>query len=100
MSTFKFELGVLVKDRVSGFEGVVIARTEWLYNCARYVVQPRSVDKDGKPKGAEVFDEEQLYKAARKPLEIRPGVFAGKKATKVDHGGLMPAPTRRAEPRR
>jgi|HubBroStandDraft_5_1064220.scaffolds.fasta_scaffold11891_10 hypothetical protein len=96
-SDFKFALGAKVKDKVSGFSGLVIGRTQWLYNCARYVVQPQELDKDGKPKASEGFDEDQLVEVkTRRPFEIRPGEFAGQ-AKPVDHGGPMPTPSRRPD---
>lgn len=59
MSQFKLNLGQKVRDRVSGLEGIVIARTEWLYGCRRYTVQPQGV-KDGKPQEGSGFDEDAL----------------------------------------
>jgi len=53
------ELGDHVRDTVSGFEGVAVARTEYLNGCARVGVQP-PVDKDGKLPEAHHFDEPQL----------------------------------------
>lgn len=52
-------LGDEVKDKITGFKGIAIARTEWLYNCVRIVVQPQALH-EGKPIEDRVFDEEQL----------------------------------------
>jgi hypothetical protein len=54
------KLGDRVKDTVTGFEGIAVAKTEWLHGCVRFVVQPQSLDKDGKVQVAETFDEPQL----------------------------------------
>ena len=35
-------LGDEVKDTITGFKGIVVARTEWLNGCARVTVQPQS----------------------------------------------------------
>lgn len=51
--------GDLVKDGITGFTGIVVARTEWLNHCIRCTVQPREL-KDGKPVESQTFDEEQL----------------------------------------
>ena len=59
-------LGDRVRDRVSGFTGVVIARTEWLYGCTRFGVQAEEL-KDGKPIEAEWFDERSLDPASPEP---------------------------------
>jgi hypothetical protein len=48
-------LGDIARDRVTGFEGVVTARTQWLGNCDRLTLQPRAVD--GKLPESATFDE-------------------------------------------
>lgn len=57
---FVFALGDRVKDRVSGFEGIVFHRSEWLTNCNTYGVKPTKLDKEGKPCDSVVFDEPML----------------------------------------
>ena len=72
MERFKFELGSTVKDTITGFEGVVIRRTEWLNNCATYGVQPRKL-VDGKIQEQGNFDEPQLELVPEeKPLDSSP----------------------------
>ncbi len=51
-------LGDKVKDSVTGFVGIVTARTEWLNGCIRLAVQGPL--KDGKVPDTEHFDETQL----------------------------------------
>jgi len=53
------ELGDKVRDVVTGFEGIVDCRLEWLNGCIRFQVQPQ-VLADGKPIEAHVFDQAQL----------------------------------------
>lgn len=53
------KLGDNVKDKITGFTGIVTARTEWLYGCIRYIVQPSSLF-EGKPIEPVSFDEGQL----------------------------------------
>jgi len=53
------ELGTIAKDRISGFSGVAIARTEWLYGCVRYCLAPQAL-KDGNLIEDRWFDEPQL----------------------------------------
>jgi len=55
----RIKLGDKVRDVVTGFEGIVVAETNWLYNCSRYTVQP-PVDKDGKVPDNVTFDEQSL----------------------------------------
>lgn len=48
-----------VKDTITGFEGIVIARTEWLNGCVRCCIQSQKL-KDGKILDTETIDEGQL----------------------------------------
>lgn len=54
------DVGDRVKDRITGFTGVIESRTVWLNGCARVAVKPEELDKDGKPKDAIMFDVTQL----------------------------------------
>lgn len=98
------QLGDRVRDRLTGFEGIVIAVTEWLYNCRRITVQPTDLDKDGAVAKTESFDEDQLE-------VIQAGAFVAKVparaaapetvATAPDKtGGPRDTPSRRADPQR
>lgn len=83
------ELGTTVKDVITGFEGVVVGRTEWLNGCVRYGVQSREL-KDGVPKEAQWLDEEQLSVVKnRKRLPIGDPT-----------GGPKPTPRRTKDPTR
>jgi hypothetical protein len=53
------KLGTRVKDSITGYEGVAVAITTWLYGCRRITVQG-DLDKDGKVPDTVTFDEEQL----------------------------------------
>ena len=57
---FKYELGVELKDRLTGYQGIVVGRTEYLNGCHRYSLQSRQLNKDNKPAEWEAFDEMQL----------------------------------------
>lgn len=56
----RIELGWIVKDKISGIEGVVTSRTEYMNKCIRLGVTPTGLDKDKKPYEAIWIDEEQL----------------------------------------
>ena len=56
---FKFKLGQTVRCRITGFTGVVIARTQWIANCNTYNVKAK-VLSDGKPLDSHAFDEPTL----------------------------------------
>lgn len=53
-------VGDRVKEKISGFKGVIVAKTEWLYGCTRFTVQPEKLDKEGAVQKTETFDEPQL----------------------------------------
>lgn len=56
----KIELGDLVKDKITGFKGVAIGRTTWLFGCDRISVQPQGLKKEGGTYEVQSFDEPQL----------------------------------------
>ena len=80
-------LGDRAKDRVSGFVGIVIGRTEWLNGCTTVGLKP-PIDKDGKNQDAQWFDEPQLEL-------IEQGVIA---RGSVLTGGPKPTPQRFVSP--
>ena len=53
------ELGQKVRDKITGYEGVVTGRSVWLTGCATCGIQAR-IDKDGKRPELEWFDEIRL----------------------------------------
>ncbi len=75
MSGFKINLGAEVRDRVTGFKGIVVARTEWHFGCRRYVVQPPGLTKEGKTFETGNFDEDALevLKDFKKPTVNKTG---------------------------
>lgn len=85
----KIELGDKVRDQVTGYEGIAVARTEWLHGCARITVQPANLDKDGKPPETVTFDELQLTRV------VEQVVASGNRGT----GGPRPEPQQRIDPR-
>lgn len=58
MKDFRIKLGSEVKSNITGFKGLVTARSEHINGCDRYWVQPK-VGKDGKiPEGVWHDDQE------------------------------------------
>lgn len=58
--TYPVALGDEVKDRVTGFTGIVVALYSFFNRCQRANVQPKATDDNSKVPIAEVFDVEQL----------------------------------------
>ena len=54
------KLGNRARDTMTGFEGVVVARTDWLYGCTRIGIEPTTLDKEGNPKDERWFDEQRV----------------------------------------
>ena len=52
-----FTLGQRARDKISGWEGILAGRFEYLNGCVRYEIG--GTDKDGKPESF-VFDEQQI----------------------------------------
>lgn len=89
------QLGDRVRDRISGFEGIVIGVTDWLYQCRRPIVQPSTLTADGKPTDSQSFDEPQLE-------VIEAAAFAAQVPERVSAktGGPRVTPARRSDPTR
>ena len=56
----RVELGNVVRDRITGLQGMAVARTEWLHGCVRITIQPPGLTADGAPRQSETVDEAQL----------------------------------------
>ena len=56
MSKFIFKLGVKAKDKITGFESIIIGRADHITGCNTYGLKPK-IDKDGKVQDSEWFDE-------------------------------------------
>ena len=82
---FKFQLGDEVKDKLTGFTGIVECRCQWLHNCNTYGIKSRSLHK-GAPIDRHFFDEPQLKldKEAAKPAQ--------KKSKEKPGGPCTPVP--------
>ena len=76
-------LGDKAKDKVTGFEGIAVARTEWLNGCTRIGLQSDKL-KDGLPTDIHTFDEPQLILLKTRVVPI------GSR----DTGGPIPTPKR------
>ncbi len=56
-------LGSKARDLVTGAEGIVTARTEWLHGCVRVLIEAVGL-KDGKPIGGTWYDENRIEQIA------------------------------------
>jgi len=68
---FKFELGQEVKDKITGFVGIIVSRAEHLTGCNRYGVQSRKLKSPTETAEWVWFDEHQLiFKGKGLTLEL------------------------------
>lgn len=65
------KLGDRVKDKVTGFEGIAIGRTQWFTGCDTIGITP-TILKDGKTIDAEWFDINRIKKVEEKTTEVTP----------------------------
>ncbi len=82
------QLGDKARDKVTGFEGICVARTDWISGCARLTLQP-NVGKDGKVPDGQTFDEPMLELVKAGALKMGP----------KNTGGPRPEPNRASAPR-
>ncbi len=74
------KLGDKVRDSISGFEGIAIAKSEYLHGCVSWQVEPTKLKDDGSTLKAEWFDEQRLTNISKakaggpqdRPPEIHP----------------------------
>lgn len=55
----EFELGQKLRDRVTGVEGIAIAKIIYLNGCVQFDIKPK-VDKDGKQVDGAWVDTQQI----------------------------------------
>lgn len=72
-------LGMRVKDKVTGFTGVVTSIAFDLYGCIQAVINP-GVDKDGKLQDQTWFDVGRLEIISDKPVIEQPNFESGRQA--------------------
>lgn len=85
----RINLGDRAKDVVSGWEGVVCSRHEYLNGCVRFMIE--GADKDGKPEGF-VFDEQQV-------VVIEHNAVTPIRAPELTSTETVPPPARTGGPR-
>ena len=86
----EIELGMEVKDAVTGFKGIATAMTQFLNGCERVSVDP-PVDKKGEHVEGRWFDIQQLV-ILKKTTPARKLYLAA-----IATGGPRPDATRRAD---
>lgn len=97
MGPLELKLGDEVKDRITGFKGVVVIIGTWLDGCYRVAVQPKGLDKNGKPMESSWFENQRL-KVRWKP-SLKRDSSTTPTSEKVTTGGPTPSlPSRHKMP--
>ena len=73
---FKFDLGDRVRDAINGFEGIVVARTDYMTGCQHFGVKPQTLAADGKSMDWEYVDGTYLELVPAEPVR-RTGTGGG-----------------------
>lgn len=57
----EIKLGKQAKDKITNFEGIIIAKCEYLFGCNQWGLAPQVFDKEkGKPGETQWFDEGRI----------------------------------------
>ena len=86
-------MGDKVKDTITGFKGMIVARCQYINGCDQCLVKP-GVDDDGKMLAGEWIDDQQLkQQTKRKPPEAAPdATFTQRRIHSKGGGGVREAP--------
>ena len=82
------ELGVIARDKITGFGGIVTGRAEYLTGCVQYMVTP-PVKKDGSYAESGWLDEDRLEVICNNKFVLTPD-----KAGKPNDGPMEPPPAK------
>jgi len=63
--------GSVVKCKLTGFVGTIVAKTQFINGCIQYEVLPKEVDKDGKYPEAVSIDEQSLEKVRVRRVNVK-----------------------------
>lgn len=66
------EHGDRVKDTITGYVGIVIGITDWLFGCKHVQVKKEGLDKDKKPHESKGFDIQRVEVVKKKAVPLRP----------------------------
>lgn len=82
------KLGSKVRDTITGFEGIAMGRTQYIYGCNQIMVTPDRLGEGGKRLEPEWFDEQRI-----ETLEEREILISSE--SEATAGGPQPVPSRR-----
>ncbi len=68
---FEYEMGETLRDVVTGFQGVVMARAQFSTGCIHYGIQPVEVGTNGKLPDWEWLDSSRMEKVGNKTVGFK-----------------------------
>ena len=64
------KFGDRVKDSLTGFTGIYVGRTDWMYGCSRIAIQPETLKKEGGTPETEWFDDQRVALVKSLPIKV------------------------------
>lgn len=70
MTNFKFGFGTMLKDKITGYKGIVTARTEYFTGCRHYGLLRVGLTEKGGVPDSEWFDESRLEQVGTRVITL------------------------------
>lgn len=70
MNIFKLELGMAGEDIVTGFKGIITARSQYLNGCIRYQIENKP-KKQGEESKEYWYDEDRIKVTSNKKITLQ-----------------------------
>jgi len=70
VTSFKYELGTVLRDLVTGFKGVAMGRTQYYTGCNHYGLISQKMTEKGKPNEWQWLDESRLGPTGEKKVAL------------------------------
>ncbi|HED05845.1 MAG TPA: hypothetical protein ENI61_04080 [Ignavibacteria bacterium] len=83
----KIKLGDKVRDKISGFTGIVVAKSEFLNGCIQCDIMPKCKTKDKMPE-AQGIDIQSLEVIKNKPKKIKKSSTGGRTRVGIKQRGF------------
>lgn len=73
------QLGSKVRDMISGFSGVAVAQSVYLYGCERILIEPDRLDEKGSMIESQWVDEQrvELVEQRERPMSLVASATSG-----------------------
>jgi hypothetical protein len=89
MAEFKYEIGLLAEDKLTGFRGIITYRAQYITGCNNYGLQPNELDEKGSIRESAQFDENRI-RIIGDGISLIDEVKEIKEEAKEDPGGPQP----------